>query len=401
MKVKTFSGSSLPEAIVKAKQEFGDNIILLESKEISAGRTKSGRKLVQVTVSVDERPSKTPKPWTPPSINEVYGQSKTTTSARQPATPPKKDHFNQMIQDILAKKPKELNQEKQILSELAELRDQISQLSEQKVQEPEDGLPAFYSDVKDDLTEKGVDEKLASKVVKRAYQMSENGAEAGKAEIVNLVKTELHRMFNPYNFKKITGNNNKRVILLVGATGVGKTTSAMKLAAHQEIFGKRDVLIVSTDLYGPSEALKAFSKMNGTTVLEKKRVDELKSVMETVKDEVVLVDTPGQSPFAPNYLSRLEEYMKAVKPNDVFLVLSMNSDLKDLYLSAALYMLLKPSAIVLTKFDETAQPGKAFSIANELNLPIAAIGDGKRIFIDTQLPQADYVLDKIFEGNRA
>jgi len=190
-------------------------------------------------------------------------------------------------------------------------------------------------------------------------------------------------------------------VLLVGATGVGKTTSAMKLAAHQDIFGKREVLIVSTDLYGPSEALKAFTKMNGTTVLEKKRVDELKDVMETVSDEIVLVDTPGQSPFAPNYLSRLEEYMKAVKPNDVFLVLSMNSDLKDLYLSAALYMLLKPSAIVLTKFDETAQPGKVFSILNELNIPIAAFGDGKRIFIDTQLPQADYVLDKIFERKQA
>ncbi len=401
MKVKTFSGSSLPEAITKAKQEFGENIILLESKEISAGRTKSGRKLVQVTISADEQPRKTVKAWTPPNISEVYGQPKKETPKPKTEQAPKTDHFNRMIQDILAKKPKELNQEKQILTELAELRDQISQLSERNVREPEDALPAFYNEVKEELTDKGVEEKLAIKVVKRAYQMSEEGPDAGKAEIVELVKNELRRSFQSYNFKKITARKKKRVVLLVGATGVGKTTSAMKLAAHQDIFGKREVLIVSTDLYGPSEALKAFTKMNGTTVLEKKRVDELKDVMETVSDEIVLVDTPGQSPFAPNYLSRLEEYMKAVKPNDVFLVLSMNSDLKDLYLSAALYMLLKPSAIVLTKFDETAQPGKVFSILNELNIPIAAFGDGKRIFIDTQLPQADYVLDKIFERKQA
>ncbi len=232
MKVKTFSGESLPEAIMKAKHEFGENIILLESKEISSGRTKSGRKLVQVTVSVDGRPAKTVKPWTPPTISEVYGQPKPELPKpkAKPQAAPKNDHFNRMIQDILAKKPKELNQEKQILNELAQLRDQINQLSERKVQEPEEGLPAFYNEVKEELIDKGIDETLALKIVKRAYQMSEQGAEAGKADIVKLVKNELRRMFSPFNYKKITGKKKKRVVLLVGATGVGKTTSAMKLA---------------------------------------------------------------------------------------------------------------------------------------------------------------------------
>jgi len=399
MKVKTFNGSSLPEAIVKAKQEFGNNIILLESKEISAGRTKNGKKIVEVTVSVDDKTPKKVKSWNPPRINTVYEGNKKSMS-NSPAIPAKSDHFNQMIQDILTKKPKELNQEKQILNELAELRDQISQLNERPLQQQDEVLPAFYNEIKDQLIDKGVESKLALKLVKRTYQMNEQGAEAGKADIIAGVKNEIRRMFSAYDFTKVTVRKRKRVVLLVGSTGVGKTTSAMKLAAHQQIYGKREVLIVSTDLYGPSEALKALSKMNGTNVLDKKRVDELVSLMQTVHDQIVLIDTPGQSPFSPNYLSRLEEYVKAVKPQDIFSVLSMNSDLKDLYLSAALYMLLKPAGIILTKFDETAQPGKAISILNELHLPIVAFGDGKRIFIDTQLPDVEYVLDKLFEGNR-
>jgi len=400
MKVKTFSGSSLPEAIMKAKQEFGNNIILLESKETPANRTKTGNKVVQVTVSVDlaqQQSQKQVKAWSPPKLDKPIPETPLAAPLKKPA---KSDDFNQVIQNILARKPKELDREKMILDELAQLKEQINQLSSTPEKNPDGILPAFYEEVKNVLIDKGVQEKLAISLLKRSYQISENGSDAGKQEIINSVKTEMKRLFKIYNFKRAASKKRSKVVLMVGTTGVGKTTSAMKLAAHQEVYGKKEVVIVSTDLYGPSEALKAFSKMNGTTVLEKKRVDELSVLVDSAQSDVVIIDTPGQSPFAPNYLKKLEEYVKAVKPSDIFLVLPMNADLKDLYLSSALYMLLKPSGIILTKFDETAQPGKVLSIINELNLPVLGFGDGKRIFIDFKMPNVDYVIDKIFESNR-
>ena len=54
MKVKTFSGKSLPEAVALAKQQYGDDIIILESKEVTGNNGISGKKLTQVTVSVNE-----------------------------------------------------------------------------------------------------------------------------------------------------------------------------------------------------------------------------------------------------------------------------------------------------------------------------------------------------------
>lgn len=397
MKVKTFTGSSLPEAIVKAKQEFGNNIILLESKQIPASRTKTGKKMSQITVSVDPEqpvPQKHIEAWAPPRLGREDPQQ------APKASPPKNDDFNKVIQNILSRKPKEKAQENKILDELAQLKEQISQLQTKSETEQTDALPAFYAEVRDEMMDKGMQRKLAERLIRRAYKITEHGPTAGKAEIIDSVTIELKNMFKKYNFRKTAPKKKNRVALVVGGTGSGKTTSTMKLAAHQEIFGKKDVLVVSTDLYGPSEALKAFSKMNGTEVLEKKRVDELTDLMKTAQQEIVIVDTPGQSPFAPNYLSKLEEYVKAVKPNDIFLVLPMTTDLKDMFLSSALYMLLKPSAIILTKFDETAQPGKVFSIIDELKLPVAAIADGKRIFIDMHIPDADYAIHKLFDTNR-
>lgn len=400
MKVKTFSGSSLPEAISKAKQEYGDNIILLESKEIPASRTKNGAKVVQVTVSVDalKKPEKTVNPWTPPKLKSKTDDPAKT--AKLPADKKNGDKFNQVIQDILARKPKEINQEKQILNELSELREQIQQISVKSEPEDDTVLSDCYTDVLNNLIDKGVQDKLANRLIKRAYQLAEAGADATQNEIEKVVSTELRQLFDGYNFQKISSKKKNKVVLLVGATGVGKTTTAMKLAAHQQVYGKKEVTIISTDLYGPSEALKAFTKMNGTSVLEKKRVDELEELLQKESNEVTIIDTPGQSPFAPNYLKKLEAYVKAVKPTDIFLVLPMNTDLKDLYLSSALYMLLKPSAILLTKFDETAQPGKVFSILSELNLPVAGYSSGKRIFIDFEMPKVEFVLNKLFDGNR-
>ncbi len=399
MKVKTFTGNSLSEAIVKAKQEFGSNIILLESKQIPASRTKTGTKLSQITVSVDPEqpvPQKHVEAWAPPRLEQQKTQPQSSKSQ-----PKQNDDFNKVIHDILSRKPKEKDQENKILEELALLKEQISQLQTKSDIEPADSLPQFYIEVRNEMMDKGMQQKLADRLIRRAYALTENGPSAGKQEVIKSVILELKNMLKKYNFKRTASKKRNRVVLMVGGTGSGKTTSAMKLAAHQEIFGKKDVLVVSTDLYGPSEALKAFSKMNGTEILEKKRVDELEQLMKTARQEVIIVDTPGQSPFSPNYLSKLEEYVKVVKPSDVFLVLPMTSDLKDMYLSAALYMLLKPAAIIITKFDETAQPGKFFSIIDELKLPVAAIADGKRIFIDLQMPNADYAIQKLFDTNRS
>ena len=94
----------------------------------------------------------------------------------------------------------------------------------------------------------------------------------------------------------------------------------------------------------------------------------------------------------------MENFIKKLKPTDIFLVLSVGSDLKDLVLLCANYLLLKPTGIAFTKFDETTQPGKVFSILDVISLPVACFGDGKRIFIDLEKGNPQYMYDKIFES---
>lgn len=398
MQIKTITGNSVPAALKRAKQLYGEEVILLESKEIDGQESGQIGKVVQITVSVAEK-QKTVHPWSPPKIGRESKDAEkihSTEPELQKGTP--QNDFNKVITNILANKPKEMMQERKILDELAELRKEVLNLTKAKEEKQLSELPETFTLLESRLKDKGFDDDSAQNLIKRVYQFLEKSQLADEEEIIKGIKLELSREFRQFEFEPSEADKQQQVIMLVGSTGVGKTTTAMKLAAHPDIFGKKDVVIVSTDLYGPSEALKAFSKMSGTEIYEGKATDEIEGLLEKFKNkEVIIIDTPGQSPFAPNHLKKLEEYLDILNPTDIFMVHSMSTDLKDLFLSCAVYMLLKPTGIVFTKFDETTQPGKVFSVMNELELPAVSFSDGKRVFIDIEKANVDYLINKIFE----
>ncbi len=388
MNVKYYTGRSLAEAIGRAKRDYGSDIILLDSKEIR--NEMDGSKLVQVSISVDEKNGKV-KSWRPPSVDR---QKERPLPKKEVES---KEDFNQVISNILARRPKTLNQEKQILEELAALKEQVNQLKI-KTTDEEAKLPENFERIRQNLIKKGFKSSMAEALIKKAYYFSPAGAQATSAEIIHTIKNELRSKIKRYDLAKITDTAQRQVIMLVGPTGVGKTTMVMKLAAHPKILAQKEVAIISTDPYGPSEALKAFSKMSGVPVIEKKREDELSEVMRRMNGyEVVLVDVAGTSPFAPNFMKKMEDYTKIIKPDQIFLVAAMNTDVEDFFASASLYLLLKPSGLILTKFDETNRWGKFFTLMDELELPVVAFGEGKRIFIDITLPDENYIFNKIFE----
>ncbi len=437
MQVKTFTDESLPKALFKAKQELGNDIVIIESKEIRNYSGNPGVRMVEVTVG--HNPKKKIKKWIPPRVDEngadmsekpkpkksfseiaaAYGRPAAPQPQARPAkkqTEAKADNnsFDSMISDILNRKPKELDKEKVILDEIASLRAEIKQLSEktEKKNTPAPGpkvekiaapaslyneYPEPYASIQEQLRESGVQDDLAYALVNQAFLLNEGRRDVSKKQVRAQIEKELRAMMQTYNFKSRNRRSKQRVVLLLGPTGAGKSTAAMKLAAHPGMFGNKKTTILSTDPYGPSEALKAFARMHETDVYEEKDIDQTATILEKYKkSDVIIVDTPGKSPFAPNQLEKWEQYIKILKPTDIFLVMSVGADLKDLVLLCANYLLVKPTGIIFTKFDETTQPGKVFSILDVISLPVVAFGDGKRIFVDTREGKPEYMFNKIF-----
>lgn len=427
MQVKRFIAENLPKALTKAKTDLGDNIVILETRDVVNHPDYPGKRMVQASIGYDMEPKKTEKKkvekWQPPVVskkpklnrNKSYAslnkkakeQSLLKSMEREQLDKPKKNvtKFDTMINDILAKKPSELEKEKSILEELSLLRQEIGELGKKTLAPANNEensktqtFPAEYGEIEERLKEYGIQDDLAYSFVNQAYLLMEGQRNVEKDKIISLIQKEMAYLLEPFDFDKQLKSKKQKVILLLGPTGVGKTTMAMKLAANPEIYGAQKVTVVSTDPYGPSEALKAFSRMSGTHIHEEKDIDEIDNVLKKYeKSDVIIVDTPGKSPFAPNQLAKMEAFIKKLKPTDIFLVLSVGADLKDLVLLCANYLLLKPTGIAFTKFDETTQPGKVFSILDVINLPVTSFGDGKRIFIDMKKGNPQYMFDMLFE----
>ena len=393
MKVRKYKAESLPKAIQSAKKELGEDIVLLESKEVRNKANWNSKKMVEISVAVYEKAAekkKTINQWSPPTIN--------TKNMADTAYNKEKGEFDKVLTNILSQKPKDHDDEKLILKEIADLRKELKQLSRKSLDVSGKNFPEPYMKVFNILEERGVDKDLAATFVQRSYLMHNGQHEVPEASILNGVKGEMEQVFTPFDFSKNSKPKKQEVILLLGSTGVGKSTTSMKLATHKDLYGRKKVGIISTDPYGPTTALRSFEKITGISVVEAKTFEEIKLALETLQDkDVVIVDTPGSSPFAPNHLEKLEKYIDATNPTDLFLVLSMTTDTRDLFLSCGTYLLLKPTGIIFTKFDETTQPGKVLSISEELELPAVCFCEGERIFIDVSTGNIDYLYKKIFE----
>ncbi len=390
MKVKTFFGESLQLALKSAKEELGNDLVLLETQDVQARDMKSGqRKMVKVTVGVND-PAPAVKSWSPAQTADT-GAAVSTPRSNQ-------NNFNELLAETRGKSVEKKQDDKEILNELAMLRKEINQLARFSRTPQVNDFPPPFSNVYSELEERGVGAEIAYRFVRRAMLKTDENDGIGYEQVIDEVKLQMARKIRQYDFNGNIGGRRQKVILLIGATGVGKTTAAMKLASHQEMFGQRDIAIISSDPYGPSESLKAYSKITGTKVVEAKNFEEIRSAMHSLRrKEIVLVDTPGRSPFSPNHLEKLEQYVEVLKPTDIFVVLSMSADTRDLFLSCGLYSMLNPTGFIFNKFDETSQPGKVFSVLEEMDLPVVCFCEGKRIFIDVSRGTPEFVYRKIFD----
>ncbi len=178
-------------------------------------------------------------------------------------------------------------------------------------------------------------------------------------------------------------------IMLVGVQGTGKTTTAGKLANFYKKRGYR-VGLVTTDTYRPAayDQLKQISEQIGVPFYgEKGGKDPVKIAkrgIEFLKNRgvnVIIVDTAGRHGYGDEeyLLKEMEDLAKALKPDEVMLVI-------DAYLGQKAYDLAKKfhekapiGSITITKLDGTAKGGGAISAVSATGARIKFIGDGEKI----------------------
>ena len=187
--------------------------------------------------------------------------------------------------------------------------------------------------------------------------------------------------------------NSPRVILLAGVNGVGKTTTAGKLAGLYGRQGKR-VVLVAADTFraAASEQLELWGRRVGAEVVRHQAGGDPAAVAydgvaaaQARKADVVLVDTGGRLHTKSNLMDELRKVKRTLgkampgAPHDVFLILDATVGQNGLAQARQFHEAIGVTGVILTKLDGTAKGGIVLAVAGELGLPVRYIGVGEGV----------------------
>ncbi|WKC85204.1 flagellar biosynthesis protein FlhF [Borreliella lusitaniae] len=176
----------------------------------------------------------------------------------------------------------------------------------------------------------------------------------------------------------------KRVFILVGPTGVGKTTTIAKLAAIYGINGESkslNIKIITIDNYriGAKKQIQTYGDIMGIPVRAIESFKDLKDEITDSKDfDLILVDTIGKSPKDFMKLAEMKELLNACGRDAEFhLAVSSTtktSDVKEIFHQFSPF---NYKTVIFTKVDETTCVGNLISLIYEMNKVVSYVTDGQ------------------------
>ena len=186
---------------------------------------------------------------------------------------------------------------------------------------------------------------------------------------------------------------NGGVVALVGATGVGKTTTIAKLAARYTLrHGPQNVLLVTTDnqRVAAHEQLRSYARILGVPMRVASNAEDLRGLLHGFADKgLILIDTAGMSQADMHLSEQLgllnTETRTGQREIQIYLTLAANSQRRVLEQVALAFKDVPLAGSILTKLDETASLGGTLSVAVEQNLPVAYFCDGQQVPEDIHL----------------
>ncbi|HET6452112.1 MAG TPA: flagellar biosynthesis protein FlhF [Spirochaetia bacterium] len=178
-----------------------------------------------------------------------------------------------------------------------------------------------------------------------------------------------------------------KIVIIVGPTGVGKTTTIAKLAA---IYGLGDsrtpprrVRIVTIDNYriAAKQQIETYAEIMRIPVSLVESAEDLRKNLALYQDtDLVLVDTIGRSPRDLGKLAEMKEILAACGTQaTVYLALSATTKASDTEEILQQYTPFGFRAVILTKLDETMRIGNVLSCLSRHGTPIAYLCDGQGV----------------------
>ena len=226
-----------------------------------------------------------------------------------------------------------------------------------------------------------------------------------KQLLIDSIKKQMYVDSTEYAFE-----DRKSVILVIGANGVGKTTSVGKLAGKLKDQGKK-VVLAAADTFraAAGEQLTQWANRAGVDIIGgQSGADPASVVYDAVaaakarNADVLICDTAGRLHNKKNLMAELEKIYRILAKEyseaylETLVVLDGTTGQNALAQAKQFSEVANVNGIILTKLDGTAKGGIAVAIQSELDIPVKYIGVGESID-DLQKFDADAFVNALFD----
>lgn len=395
MIIKKFVGKTEQEAAEAAKKELGDGVVIMNVKNVKRKGLMAllGSKLVEVTVALEDekeallRTSRS----SAAAVKENFAAngnkvSLTSKNADADSIEKKLDALQTLLESQF--KTVQTNQEDERQAEDDKLtentrKEEDSDINTENVKKEENPeQEKFIRLLYNTMIDNEVDQKYANQIFE---------------EVDRSIKPNIpidYILANVYQklilkFGKTEGiepsEKKPKVVVFIGPTGVGKTTTIAKVASRLSMEEKKKIALVTSDTYriAAAEQLRTYANILEVPFRVIYTEEELKQAIEVFQEyDYIFLDTTGHSHRNVELFTKMKSLLNAideVAERDTFLVLSAATKYADLLKIAQNYKEITEYKLIFTKLDETSAVGNMLNVKLSVDSPIAYITHGQNV----------------------
>lgn len=372
MKIRRYIAKNTQEAILKVKMDLGNEALILNTRKVRKKGLAGlfSKPMTEVLAAIDE-------------YNVTKTEAETAKSAQKPVIQElerNEINFDEKEEKIANLENKIKNMESMLQKLYLQFRTgekPANQMpAEAKVQQTSKVSDVFYNN----LIKNEVDQDIARRIIDSVT------ARAGATSDVNDIASQLSGVISGLLGKVDTIKPGKEgkpaVVIFVGPTGVGKTTTLAKIAANYLLNQKKSIGLITADTYriAAVEQLKTYAEILGIPVSVAYTASEIKEAVAQHSDkDIVLIDTAGRSHRSKAQFDELKALITASEADEVYLVLSATTSSRNCREILSSYSFLSDYKLIFTKTDEAPVLGIILNVRYLTGKSLSYITTGQSV----------------------